>query len=201
MSSLNVINYPSGIGAYKVTWGLKRFDSVFQSPLGGNIQVVRRGARWTAQIDYQNLTNDDAATLRAFLAQMADFGNACYFTDPGYKARGALGGSPTFTSLGSDTNHIVTGGWPVSTAILKAGDLLGLATGQLVSVAADVTSDSSGNATIQIAPEVRSTPTGGSAITTSAPTVVMGLSNPTFASTRTAPVLSDLSIQLVERIQ
>jgi len=201
MSALNIISFPETVGVAQATWGIKRFDSVFESPLCGSMQVVRRGARWHAQINYENLSDDDAATLDAFFAQMVDFTNACNFTFPGYKARGALGGSPTFTAVGSSTNEITTGGWPANVAILKSSDLLQLATGQLVKVTSDVVSDASGNATIKIAPELRSTPTSGSAITTSNPTCVMGLATPDYSITKTAPVLSALSIQLMERIQ
>jgi hypothetical protein len=82
---------------------------------------------------------------------------------------GPRGGTPTYTSTGAGGTSIVTGAWTAAAANrLKRGDILTIAnvyavnpvslasTGQLrqFTVLADVNSDASGNATIQIYPPI-----------------------------------------------
>ena len=70
---------------------------------------------------------------------------------------GAGGGTPLINGADQTGASIVTDGWPNSTLVLKAGDLVSwFATGPTVvyDVTSDVTSDGSGNATIPVSPTV-----------------------------------------------
>lgn len=68
---------------------------------------------------------------------------------------GAGGGTPVVNGATQTGNNIVTNGWPNSTTVLKAGDLVRLgALSPVFEITSDVTSDGSGNATLPIEPLV-----------------------------------------------
>ncbi len=74
---------------------------------------------------------------------------------------GAGGGTPLVNGATQTGATIITDGWPNSTLVLKAGDLVTFATGPTLvyDVTADGTSDGSGNLTLSISPNIFS---GGS---------------------------------------
>lgn len=198
MSSYNVITIPDVGSKQSLTWGLMRFDGQFTSPLNGEVQTIRRGARWHTDISWHNLRVNELQELSVFFAQMADKKNVALITNYGYQMQGAGGGSPKFQSIGADYSHIVTNGWPASTLVLKTGDMLQLSNDILLQVVDDVTSDGSGASTIHVAPEVRKAPTAGTAITLTAPSCYMQLKTQGFSSTVSAPALGDLSASFIE---
>lgn len=88
---------------------------------------------------------------------------------------GAGGGTPLVNGASQTGSSIVTNGWPNTTLVLKAGDLITFATGPTLvyDVTADGTSDGSGNLTLSISPNIPSgsSPGNNDAITITASVV------------------------------
>lgn len=79
---------------------------------------------------------------------------------------GAGGGTPLVKGAAETGISIDTDGWPVSTLVLKAGDIIDIAgVPYVLDVLADVTSDGAGNATITINPPIWTAPADNAAIT------------------------------------
>jgi len=98
---------------------------------------------------------------------------------------GAGGGTPLVNGASQTGTSLITDGWPNSTAILKAGDLITCANITTVyEITADVSSDGSGNATLTINPPIFS---GGSPANNAAITVT--------ASVVFTAIIVDLSVQ------
>lgn len=91
--------------------------------------------------------------------------NGRLLISPPNSNRGAGGGSPIVDGASQTGNTLATTGWPISTAILLKGDFIRLANGELKILTDDATSDGSGDATLAIAPQIRSSPADSSAIT------------------------------------
>jgi hypothetical protein len=94
--------------------------------------------------------------------------------DPSRPApRGVGTGTPLVNGAGQTGQTLVTDGWTASqTGILKAGDLIQLGSGStayLHMILADANSDSGGNATLDIWPRLRASPSDNATITTVQP--------------------------------
>ena len=95
-----------------------------------------------------------------FLAQLNNFFNRQTSLDVGHQmftdTLGAGGGTPLVAGASQTGSTIATDGWPVSTVVLKAGDLVTFASGINIvyDITADVTSDGAGLATLPVSPNV-----------------------------------------------
>lgn len=94
--------------------------------------------------------------------------------------RGAASGTPLVNGASQSGRQLVSDGWLPSTQVLRSGDWIQIGTGvtqRLYMSLLDVTSDSSGNATIQIYPTLRESPADNAAIVTSTPQGVFCLAS------------------------
>jgi len=95
-----------------------------------------------------------------FLAEIMNFYNRQTSLDVGHQmfttTLGAGGGTPLVAGASQTGATIATDGWPSTTLVLKAGDLVTFATGVNVvyDITADVTSDGGGLATLPVSPNV-----------------------------------------------
>ena len=131
------------------------------------------GKMWQADVTLPAMARSDAEQWISWLISLKGQKGTFYLGDPA--ATTPLGSgrdSDTVTTDGSTaagSNTIDITSAPVSqTDYLKAGDYLQIGTGstrQLFKVLADVDTDSSGDATVDVWPDVRSTIATGSAVT------------------------------------
>ncbi len=184
----------------------------FISPLTGYTQTAsRKGGRWFLRMSFQNLRTDERGILKGLLGFMDGQVNRIQVGDHSYTgARGALGGTPLVKGASQNGTALITDGWPNSTLVLKAGDLFSFSNGtysELKQVTTDATSDGSGNVTINIAPEIHTSPADNVALVTVAPVGTFMLASPVINWTNrpsqiggvSAPS-SDISLDLVEDI-
>ena len=116
---------------------------------------------------------------REFVALINNFYNRQTSLDVAHQnfvtTLGAGGGTPLVNGASQTGASIVTDGWPNSTLVLKAGDILTFATGPTLvyDVLANGNSDGSGNLTISLGPNVFSggSPGNNDAITITASVV------------------------------
>ena len=112
----------------------------------------RGGQRWSFKLSYGHMRRDEMAPLIAFaLAQRGQFGSFT-FIPPVIGSRRAGAGALTVRTATSSGRSVPVQG-AVSTAIAKAGDFVKFTNGTKVyMLTADVTTNSSGQATLSIEP-------------------------------------------------
>jgi hypothetical protein len=145
------------------------------SPFTGETQAQEwPGEMWQIDGTLPPMARADAEEWLSFLIALRGSSGTFYYGDPSVSApRGVATGTPLVNganAAGSKT--LVTKGWTHSIAgILKKGDYLQIGSGtsqRLYKVVyADVDSDGSGDATIDIFPRLREALADGDAITTS----------------------------------
>lgn len=171
------ISYPLSIptvsGIMRVRWAANDVVAVAQSPFTASQQVYRyTGQFWEADITLPPMKRDDAEHWISFLLKLnGPFGTFLLGDPNGATPRGLATGSPLVNGAGQTGYELITDGWTVSqTGILKVGDYIQLgsaATARLYKVLDDVNSDASGNATLDLWPDLRSAPSDNETITVS----------------------------------
>ena len=162
-------------------------------------------------MDFNNLNQTDKSILRGYLAQLNGQTHRVEIGDQAYTgARGALGGTPLVNGASQTGTSLITDGWPFSTLVLRAGDLISFSNGtnsELKMVTTDAVSNGSGQLTISISPEIHTSPTDNVAIETAAPVGTFLLaakelswSNQPSQSGGSAAPLSSINVSLIEDI-
>ncbi len=131
------------------------FNNVNSTSLNRSVQTISRpGDLLVLEFTLPRKTRAQIARWQAFGMALRGSYGSFYGYDPDARVpRGAAGGTPLVKGAGQSGYSLVTDGWPNSTAILKAGDWIEV-NGLLRMVVADVSSDSSGNATLDISPGI-----------------------------------------------
>lgn len=171
------ISYPvempmSSIGIADITFSAESVVSTTGSPFTFSQQVLKwPGQRWKAKVSIPPCKRDVAEDWVGFLLSLNGPQYTFYLYDPlGVTPQGEGGGSPV-VSGGSQTGStlLITGATASQTNWLKAGDWIQIGTGsssKLHKVVKNVDTGSGGDATLEIWPDLRSSPASGSAITT-----------------------------------
>ena len=142
----------------------------FRSPLTGQTQIAVRGTGvWKFDVSGQIL---DAARLglwQAFLDQCKERGQTFYWNNypkarpilyPGGYAAGAAWGTPTVNGANQTGTSLVTANW-LPGAVISAGDCIAFDNSvyrEMHRVAATVTADGGGAATLSLMPAIRRSP-------------------------------------------
>jgi len=169
------VNFPASIGVSSINIRAKTVVGVSSSPFTGQQQVYKhQGQWWEAEVSLPPMKRDEAEQVVAFLIKMnGQYGTFLMGDFLSTAPRGVGTGTPLVNGASQAGDELVTDGWTVSTTgILKAGDWIQLgsaSTSTLHKVLDDVTSDASGNATLNIFPNLRSSPDDNAIITISSP--------------------------------
>ena len=168
------LNFPA-VGIRNVTIRARTVVGLNSSPFTGQQQVYKhQGQWWEMEVTLPPMKRADAEQVAAFLVKLNGRFGTFTFGDPLNTApRGVGTGTPLVNGAGQTGTDLVTDGWtPDTTGILKAGDWIQLGTGsssRLHKVLDDVNSDGSGNATLTLFPDLRTSPADNAAITVSSP--------------------------------
>ena len=169
------VTFPASIGVSSINIRAKTVVGVSSSPFTGQQQVYKhQGQWWEAEVSLPPMKRDEAEQVVSFLIKMnGQYGTFLMGDFLSTAPRGIGTGTPLVNGASQAGDELVTDGWTVSTTgILKAGDWIQLgsaSTSTLHKVLDDVTSDGSGNATLNIFPNLRSSPGDNAAITISSP--------------------------------
>jgi len=178
------IAFPTVSGIMRITWRAIRADALTSSPFTFASQVIRhQGQRWEADIYMPPMDRASAEVMAAFLLQLDGRMGTFTLTPPeGASPQGVGGGTPVVNGASQTGAELVVDGLPISTtAWLKAGDYFSLGSGStahLHKVLADVDSDGSGNATLDIWPKLRASPANNATITITNPIGLFRMSTP-----------------------
>lgn len=173
----------------------------YSSPLTNAVQTAgRRGALWKATLAFNNLQGDDRATMQAFVTQLNGQEHRFLLHDHSYTLRGAATGNLRVAGAGQTGNTLTCDGANGTVVkLFKAGDYI-TQHNQLHIITADVDSNSSGQFTLPIAPELRSSPTDNQLLTYTTPVRgVFMLASPAQWKTKRG-LFSDFTITAIEDV-
>ena len=141
--------------------------TLYSETHGGQVRVRKtKGQRWRLTLAWPRMRYDQARPIFAQLAGLRGRYGTIDIIPPGYQPLGSATGSPVVSGASQVGGTLNTTGWsPNITGIMRAGDILRMAHGKVYMVIADATSDSAGNATLQITPDLVSSPADQEAIT------------------------------------
>lgn len=174
-----MIYMPSVPNFTNCRFGLETNTQTFVSPLTKNVQrVLLAGSRWSASYTLPAMNRAQAGPWKAFFDLCEGQANVFVAFDPDCKTpRGKIIGSTPLVNGATQTgSSLTTDGWAHSTLVLKAGDYFAV-NGELKRVTSDTTSDSSGNATINFKPALRSSPADNAPLTVTNATTSMTLAD------------------------
>ena len=160
--------WPSSVvpASNSVTW--MDNTATFVSPLSGTVRSLSRpGGRWMQTLTITALK--DQPTIEAFVFRLNGAQHRAIIPDFAYSLNGAGGGAPRVNGAAQTGLSLITDGWPNSTAVLVAGDRIGIAD-QMIPVVENVTSNGTGQATISLAHPIRTAPANDALINIDTPT-------------------------------
>lgn len=158
--------------------------------------------QWSFKLNWENLDRGEAGILAAFAnSQRGQYG-AFEIGLPGAFKNSAANpiGTPMLAGAASaGVQTLNTDGWAVSKTVLKAGDFLRLASGtKLYQVTADVVSNASGVATVQIFPQLYAAAADHTALVVNNVTMLAQLKDDRTAYPLTRPLFVSASFEFVE---
>jgi len=169
------LNFPTSFGFSTFTIGLDHAVAVAESEFTFQSQVQEnQGSAWEVSGSLELLNREQSEEYNAFIASLhGRLGTFLLSPAGSEEPRGVATGTPLVKGGSQIGKELDTDGWtPNITGILKAGDFIQLGTGvnsTLHRVLVDVDSDGSGNATLDLAPKIRTAPSDNSAIVISNP--------------------------------
>lgn len=171
------ISYPLSTPTNKtiasITLVARNVIGVSTSPFNFKQQVHQySGQRWEADITLPRMNREDAEQWVSFLMSLYGQKGTFLLGDPlGGTARGSAStaaGTPVVNGASQTGGTLAIDGLPASASgYLKAGDYIQLGSGstsQLYKVLADADSNSSGEASLDIYPNLRSSPSDGATV-------------------------------------
>lgn len=171
------------IGIRSINIRAKTVVGASVSPFTGQQQVYKhQGQWWEMEVSMPPMKRDEAEQVASFLLKMnGKYGTFLLGDKANAAPRGVGTGSPLVKGGSQTGDQLLTDGWTSSTTgILKAGDWIQVGSGsstRLHKVLDDVNSDGSGNATLNIFPNIRTSPADNTVITVNSPKGIWRLSS------------------------
>ena len=176
MAETYPLTFPTHTGIAQVQLTATDVVSMTESPFTLSQQVVRHsGARWQANINIPAVKRDDAEYWNSFLLRLRGRFGTFLLGDPNAATpRGSASttpGTPRVQGASQTGNELDIDGLPLSeTGYLKAGDYIQLGSGstsRLYKVLQDVNTDGTGQATLNLWPDLRSSPADNAVVVVS----------------------------------
>lgn len=173
------ISIPSSPAIKDVKFKMVSASGLGTSKFTGHQQVtVFPGQWWEIEVTLPPMARAAAEEWISFMAKLNGLEGTFTIGDPdGASPRGTGGGTPLVNGASQTGQDLITDGWNLSEAVLKAGDYIQIGT-NLYKCLTDVTSDGSGNATLTLFPKVRTAHADDAAITVTNTTGLFRLSSP-----------------------
>lgn len=152
-----ILSWPQSIVPATLGWQLVSNSKTFTSTFTGSVQTVRfPGSRWRCSMSFNNLTDEQARILEAFVAELDGESGRVKISD---WARSGLTqrGKPKVSQPNQSGKLLESKNWLPNSIVLRTGDYITV-NDELKRVTTNVISDAQGNATIPIAPILRYAP-------------------------------------------
>lgn len=176
MAETYPLAFPTHTGVASIQLTATDAVALTSSPFTFTQQVVRHaGETWSAAITIPNVKRADAEYWNAFLLRLRGQYGTFLMGDPlGAAPRGTASssaGTPLVKGASQTGNELIIDGLPTSeTGYLLAGDYIQLGSGsgaRLYKVLEDVNTNASGEATLNLWPDLRSSPSDNAAVAVS----------------------------------
>lgn len=157
-----LLNFPAQLPE-RLTWTFTRPSRIIRG-LGNHKQHQERtGSVWGFDLAFPPLDGSTAAAVKLFLQRATSAANWFQAPDNSYERQSTRYGVPAVNGASQTGSSLALDGFPPSTVnAVKAGDRIGLTTGQVVTATANATANSSGQVTVSIDPPLRSSPADNS---------------------------------------
>lgn len=165
--------FPRNIDLASISLGYTTASVLSESPFTFKQQAVSHaGQRINGRASFPPMNKDDAGQVIGFLMSLQGVRGTFLMGDPSRQTpSGVGGGTPLVNGAGQTGQQLIIDGAPNSTTgWLKAGDYVQLGSGgatSLHTVLQDVSTDASGNATLDLFPKLRTSPADNAALTIS----------------------------------
>lgn len=165
------LSFPSTIGISEFTLRTRSAVARTESPFSFADQVqVNAGQQWQCDVTIPLYNRDTAEDANTFLMKLNGREGTFLLGDPNANSpRGSVTTTVTVDGNGQTGGELSVTGLAASTAgDFKAGDFIqlgSLGTARLHKILNDVVSDGSGNATLDIWPNIRTSPLSGDTVT------------------------------------
>jgi hypothetical protein len=159
---------PASPGPTEIQWMASDTVAAVSNPFTGQQQIQNWKASWlSATVTMPPMLRSQANAWIAFILAAQGQNAVFYFGDPlGATPQGSALGTPTTSGSTQQGYTLTTAGWtPNSNGLLLAGDYLQVGWRLYRCTDASVNSDSLGNASISIWPQIREVPANGTPIT------------------------------------
>jgi len=182
------LSMPTNTNVATVSLTASNTVGITTSPYNYKLTVYKhQGQRWEADINLPLMKRADAEEwITFFMKQYGGYGTFLLGDPNAATPRGSAAttaGTPVVNGASQTGDELAIDGLPASaTGYLKAGDYIQLGTGtssQLYKVLDDVDSNASGEATLQIWPDLRSSPADDATVVVSGAKGLFQLSTPT----------------------
>lgn len=166
--------FPTHTGVRSISIRQQTVSKITESPFTLKQQViVHTGQRWEASIELPPMTHANARQWIAWLSSLRGHQGSFLMGDPlGVTPAGSAGGTPVVDGASQTGGSLnITGATASQTGWLKAGDYIQLGSGETTTlhmVLADADSDVSGDVTVDIWPDLRSSPSDAATVVVSA---------------------------------
>ena len=209
--------FPANILPSEVTFGLRSNTQVFRNPLTASIQTLRMpGAAWMGRATFNDLQDNEARELEAFLIDLDGMNGRFYFGDFSLaEPRGAMSGRTNgllIRGASQTGSTLAIDGGPANLAnAFLPGDYVAFTTSlgrELKMVTAAANFNASGQTTLNIAPNIRTSPSDNASVAyrlnsatsvgTSDTTCVMRLQSDEAQWSVRAPVITGITISFIE---
>ena len=192
------LEWPEDVCPASLTWRPESNTKTFRSPFNGASQTVRYpGTRWVCSLTFNNLSDDKSRRLDSLIAELDGEYGRVKIHDWGRGGR-TPAGSPGVNGANQTGTELQTSGWTHGVVVLERGDYITV-NDELKIVTADVTSTSTGTATVTFAPMLRWSPPDGAAIEVAKPYGIFKLKdNQQGAGNRVPGVFTSYTLELEE---
>ena len=176
MAETYPLSLPTHTGIASLNWAAENRVAVTESPFTLSQQVIKHaGQRWSGTYSLPAMKREDAEVWNAFLLRLDGSFGTFLMGDPiAATPRGSAAstpGTPVVNGADQTGHELAIDGLPASaTGYLKAGDYIQLGSGssaKLHKVLEDVDSNASGEATLNIWPDLRSSPSDDATVAVS----------------------------------
>lgn len=201
------LTFPTNKKVGPCTMRARSIVASLPSVFTGETQVQKhQGQWWEFEAGLPPMKRADAEEWISFFLSLNGMQGTFLFGDPnGETARGIATGTPLVKGASQTGDQLITDGWtPNVTGILKQGDYFSLGSGTSTRlhkvIEVDVNSDGSGDATLRIWPDLRSSPGDNDPLDITAPKGVFRLASNEMPYVLRAPDLYNITIAGIEAL-